>query len=178
MRRSQSASISKSSNDFNNTQLTTSSRSVRTKWGTRTTSSFDKEVYSRSTGALVGQTHSLKHDVSIDSNMGLISSAFGFLFGILLLINLFGLLSGTAEYRGLEWLLNVLSNAPEIPTGWLVEWGSRSIDASSWGAFSFIAVFLNDFSAALNVIAFLGVGILNLLTFVLYIVSQFFFVGL
>ena len=172
-----SASITKSSNMYNNTHLSTSSSTASNKFSTRTTSSFDKHVYNKK-GELVGQTHSIKVQESSNITSGIIGSAFGVLFGILVLVNFFTILSGTGEFRGLEWLLNVLSNAPQVPTGWLESWGSMNIDASSWGAFSFFANFLNKFNDFLNICAFLSIGCVNIITFIVYLVGSLLFGGI
>ena len=172
-----SASITKSSNMYNNTHLSTSSSTASNKFSTRTTSSFDKHVYNKR-GELVGQTHSIKVNDSSNVTSGIIGSSFSIIFAILVLINLFQVLMNTGEFRGVEWFLEVLSNAPQVPTGWLETWGQMNIDSSSWGVFEWFGNLLNKFNDFFNICAFLSIGCVNIITFVVYLVGSFLFAGI
>ena len=172
-----SASASKSANSKTYASNTTTSTTRRTKWGSKTTNTASRQVYDKN-GNLVASANSLQVIKSTNVTSDLIGSTIGLLFTILILVNTWLVLSGSSEFRGLEWLLNVMSNAPSIPTGWLESWASASIDASSWGAFSGIANFINRLSDFVNVVAFLGTGAINILLFVLYFVGSFLYLGI
>ena len=172
-RKSQGVNIS--SNQFNHTKMVTSSHTRSNKFSTSTEKVVNKRVFNRR-GELVGSTSQTQTITSSNITSGIIGSTFGLMFSLLVLINLYGMLTGTGQFRGLEWLLSVLSNAPAIDTSWLETWGQMSITAD-WGIFQFLADFLNKINQFINLCAFLGVGCINILLFILYFVTMFLFGG-
>lgn len=171
-----SASVSKSSNLYNNSTMTTTSRTESNKFGSTTRNTVTKVVTDKK-GRVVGTTNQLQVSHSSSVTSGILGNTFGLLFGLLVLINLYSILSGVGEFRGLEWLLNVMSNAPSIDVSWLETWGKMSI-SDDWGAFQFLANFLNKFNEFLNLCAFLSIGCINILLFLLYFVGAFLFAGI
>lgn len=172
-----SASLSKSTNSKTYTINSTSSRSVHTKFGGKTTNTISRSVYDKQ-GQLVAHGNSVQVIKNNEVTSGIIGSTLGLLATLLILVNMWLVLSGSGEFRGLEWLLNILSNAPAIPTGWLEAWASANIDATSWGMFEFLANFFNRINDLLNVIAFIGTGAINILLFVLYFIGAFLYLGI
>ena len=137
-----------------------------------TTTNLDKNGNVLSNGSTISKS------TSVSATSGIIGGAFATIFGALILINLFNLLMGNTDFRGFEWFLNVLSNAPKIPIDWLTTWSKTSLDASSWGAFEFLGNFINKFNDLLTTIAFIGVGAVNIITFVIYFLIEFLFMGI
>ena len=129
-------------------------------------------------GEVLSKGSTISKSTSVNVTNGIIGGAFATIFSALVLINLFNLLMGNTDFRGFEWFLNVLSNAPKIPIDWLTSWSKTSLDASSWGAFEFFGNFINKFNDLLTTIAFIGVGAVNIITFVLYFVIEFLFMGI
>ena len=170
-----SSGVNISSNQFNHTKMTTSSHTRSNKFSSSTENVVNKRVFNRR-GELVGSTLQTQNSSSSNLTSGIIGSTLGLLFGLLVLINFYGMLTGTGQFRGLEWLLNVFSNAPAIDTSWLESWGQMSI-TEDWGVFNFLAEFLNKINQFINLCAFLGVGCINILLFILYFVTMFLFGG-
>lgn len=161
--------------DFSsNTQsvTNTSSGKFRTKSSTTSTTS----VVSKNGEVLSSRTINSSSSVT-NVTSGLVGSVLGTIFGLVLLINIFAVLSGYGEYRGAEWVMNTLSNAWAIPTDWMVNWSSSTIDAQSWGAFEFLGNFFNRLSDFLQTITFLGIGALNVITFIVYLLVNLLFVS-
>lgn len=161
--------------DFSsNTQVVTntSSGKIRSKSTiTSTTSVVNK-------GGEVLSTRTIRSSSSaINVTSGILGSTFGTLFGLVLLINIFAVLSGYGEFRGVEWVLDVLSKAPAIPTDWMTAWSRSTIDAQSWGAFEFLGNFFNKLSDLTQTLAFIGVGAINILIFIIYLVVKLLFMG-
>lgn len=161
--------------DFStNTQAVTNTSSG--KFRSKSTTTSTTAVVSKHGEVLSTRTISSSSSAT-NITSGLLGSVLGTIFGLVLLINIFAVLSGYGEYRGVEWVMNVLANAWAIPTDWMVNWSQSTIDAQSWGAFEFLGNFLNRLSDFTQTIAFLGIGALNVITFIVYLLVNLLFVA-
>lgn len=161
--------------DFSsNTQSVTNTSSG--KFRSRSTTTSTTSVINKNGEVLSTRTISSSSSAT-NVTSGLLGSALGTIFGLVLLVNIFAVLSGYGEYRGAEWIMNTLANAWAIPTDWMVKWSTSTIDAQSWGAFEFLGNFLNRLSDFTQTIAFLGIGALNVITFIVYLLVNLLFVS-
>lgn len=103
------------------------------------------------------------------------SSIVGIVLIIIILFNIPSVVAGNDEvssYFSFERFMNMLAQAPTIDMTWITN-VLQPITAD-WGVFQFFAEFLNSLLTLLQGICFLAVGIVNLVSYLLYFLKFLF----
>lgn len=90
----------------------------------------------------------------------------------LLLANFPRIIRGEVEPITFEYLLEVLSNAPELNVSWVADLTSPI--TADWGGVNFLRDYINLFADVSSSILYLATLILHVVIFLLYFVRTFF----
>lgn len=122
-------------------------------------------------GSRINQKTSLidsKSSVSLGRNIILC------IFAACALVSFVWRATGSDNIFSFSSFLETLSNVPSIPTSWIKSFVSNTIE-SDWGLFNFFKEFLNRFiMPLLGVISFFCIGVVQLLTYAIYVVGFLF----
>lgn len=102
-------------------------------------------------------------------------SIFGLILLLIILFNIPAFVAGNGEvssYFSFERFMNMLASAPTIDMSWITN-VLQPITAD-WGVFQFFADFLNSLLTLFQGICFLAVGIVNLVSYLLYFLKFLF----
>lgn len=103
------------------------------------------------------------------------SSFFGIILLIIILFNIPSFVAANGEvatYFSFERFMNMLASAPTVSMTWITN-VLQPISAD-WGVFQFFADFINSLITLLQGVSFIAVGIVNLVSYLLYFLKFLF----
>lgn len=110
-----------------------------------------------------------------NSNFSSASSIFGLVLLVIIMFNIPSFVAGNSSfstYFSFERFMNMLASAPTISMAWITD-VLQPISAD-WGVFQFFADFINSLITLLQGVSFILVGIVNLVSYLLYFLKFLF----
>lgn len=102
-------------------------------------------------------------------------SIFGLILLLIILFNIPSFVAGNGDvssYFSFERFMNMLTSAPTVDMTWITN--TLQPITANWGGFQFFADFLNSIITLLQGISFIAVGIVNLVSYLLYFLKFLF----
>lgn len=106
------------------------------------------------------------------SSSASLSSIFGGILLVLVIMNIPRAITGQGFNFTFSALLDTLQDVPTIDITWVSDTFKPIVD--DWGAFNFLRTFINFFVDSLSAVAFIGTGIVQVITFVAHFISVIF----